>query len=165
MITNERCRFRSCVSSFCSCSYGLWFNLGKSVQAASTGAFLPKSRTKHLTYFASLAPVSSEPGLSALFHLQPVWAVWLWSLSSLSEGGGATEWALLDRSHTSGTPQHTRLPSFPHRKPETLGTAAPPVFVLGSLWCNPPDNIPHNLRFRNPPMCSLYIFQQTFMFM
>lgn len=74
------------MSGVCSCSYSLWFLLGKSAQAASTGAFLPKSRTQRLTYFAPPAPVPSEPGLSSPFHLQPVWAVWLRSLPPLSEG-------------------------------------------------------------------------------
>lgn len=48
------------MSGFCSCSYGLWFKLGKSVQTALTGAFPPQSRTQHLTYFTSPTPVSSE---------------------------------------------------------------------------------------------------------
>lgn len=104
MILNER-------HHFLCCSYDLWFNLCKSVQAVPTGAFPPKSRAEHLTYFASLAPGSSEPGLSSLFHLQPVWAVWLWSLFPLSKGG--TEWTLLYRNHTFGTLQHTWFTSFP----------------------------------------------------
>lgn len=89
-------------------------------------------------------------GLSSRFHLKPVWAVWLWSLSSLSKGvGGGGQWALRDRSHTSETPQHTQLARFPQKNPATPGLATTPVLALGPLWCNPPNNTEHSSQSQN----------------
>lgn len=131
-------------SGFCSCCYGLWFKLGKFVQAALTGAFPPKSRTQHLTYFASPTPVSSEHW--AVFSFPP--PARLGSLALIiilreQRGGGG------DRVGFRWQEPHlwnasAQRPRFPQRNPATPGLAATPASVLGSLWCNPPDNTEHS---------------------
>lgn len=132
------------MSGFCSCSYGLWFKLGKSVQTALTGAFPPQSRTQHLTYFTSPTPVSSEHW--AVFSFLPQARLALIIILPEQRGG---QWALRDRSHTSETTQHTLLPRFRQNNPATPGLASTPVFALGSLWCNPPDNTEHSSQSQN----------------